>query len=219
MTVIPFFTRCLLLLPQKQQQKTGLINAQPFRCNKPAAPIPEAPGGCARATPLANVQRISHGTGTGSTTVSGFWIPTIESTAAAAAAAAASGRWGLFGASALVWESRGVDDDGPRRRGRPPKNGGGLAWGPAGAATKKAAAAAAASDGLPPPEVELMELPEGVPERVGVACNTRRGVFVVRSQRVEDGMKGGTELTPSRFEALAGRWAARLFVGCVRSVW
>jgi hypothetical protein len=38
-----------------------------------AALVPEAPGGCARATPLGDAQRITHGTGTGSTTVAGAW--------------------------------------------------------------------------------------------------------------------------------------------------
>jgi hypothetical protein len=52
---------------------SGLWNAQPFKANKPAAPVPEAPGGCARATPLGDAQRITHGTGTGSTTVAGAW--------------------------------------------------------------------------------------------------------------------------------------------------
>jgi hypothetical protein len=79
---------------------SGLWNAQPFKANKPPAPIPEAPGGCARATPLSNVQRISHGTGTGATTVAGFWIPTVES--ATAAMTAASLRGWSYGASSSI---------------------------------------------------------------------------------------------------------------------
>lgn len=61
----------------------------------------------------------------------------------------------------------------------------------------------------PPPEVELLPLPEGCPDRVLVQCNSRRGVFIVRSQKVEDGTRGGTELTPSRFEAVAGKAEAK----------
>lgn len=64
-------------------------------------------------------------------------------------------------------------------------------------------------DTAPPPVVELLPLPEGCPDRINVACNSRRGVFVVRSQKVEDGTRGGTELTPSRFEALAGKAEAK----------
>ena len=55
-------------------------------------------------------------------------------------------------------------------------------------------------------QVQLEKLPEGVPEQVTVACNSRPAVFLVRSQRVR---YAGTEMTPSRYEYLAGRGDAK----------
>jgi hypothetical protein len=55
-------------------------------------------------------------------------------------------------------------------------------------------------------QVELDALPAGVQEHVTVACNGRPAVFLVRSQRVRF---GGAEMTPSRFEHLAGRGDAK----------
>ncbi|GIL70621.1 hypothetical protein Vretifemale_1360, partial [Volvox reticuliferus] len=51
----------------------GLWNAQPYK-PWPAVPLPRASSGCARAEPL-ELERISHGTGNGYTTLKGFWIP------------------------------------------------------------------------------------------------------------------------------------------------
>ena len=51
-----------------------------------------------------------------------------------------------------------------------------------------------------------MPLPPGVPERLAVTCNGRSALFLVRSQRVRF---GGAEMTPSRFEQLAGRGDAK----------
>ena len=55
-------------------------------------------------------------------------------------------------------------------------------------------------------QVELAALPRGVPERLAVSCNGRSATFLVRSQRV---VLGGAEMTPSRFEQLAGRGDAK----------
>ena len=54
--------------------------------------------------------------------------------------------------------------------------------------------------------MELVPLPPGVPERLAVTCNGRSALFLVRSQRVRF---GGAEMTPSRFEQLAGRGDAK----------
>ena len=59
---------------------------------------------------------------------------------------------------------------------------------------------------LPGAQVELAPLPAGVPERLPVSCNGRSAVFLVRCQRV---LFGGDEMTPSRFEHLAGRGDAK----------
>jgi hypothetical protein len=51
------------------------------------------------------------------------------------------------------------------------------------------------------PQVELLELPPGVPELLPVVCNGHRAQLALRTQRV---VYRGQEMAPSRFEAMAG---------------
>lgn len=55
-------------------------------------------------------------------------------------------------------------------------------------------------------QVELVPLPEGVPETITVDCNGRRGTLIVRSQRV---LCMDEETTASRFEQLCGKGEAK----------
>lgn len=55
-------------------------------------------------------------------------------------------------------------------------------------------------------QVELLPLPDGVPETITVECNGRRGMLVVRSQRV---LCSDEETTASRFEQLCGKGEAK----------
>ncbi|KAF6264248.1 hypothetical protein COO60DRAFT_1698474 [Scenedesmus sp. NREL 46B-D3] len=196
----------------------GLWNAQPFRANRPPAPIPAAPGGCARASGF-EAQRIQHGTGTGCTSTAGWWMPT-EGTAAAAAAAAAEA---AQGAGAGVAEGGGPCDSstpglpglskpGANRKRKRGGRGSGAGMGPAGGAGAAAAKRAAAK--APPPPVELLPLPDNTPDELQVVCNGKQGTLLLRQQRV---LVGGQELTASRFEAMCGKgdakkWKSSLWV-------
>ena len=54
--------------------------------------------------------------------------------------------------------------------------------------------------------VELVPLPEGVPEVLSVTCNGRSGRLLVRSQRV---LQGDTEMSASKFEQVCGKGDAK----------
>lgn len=54
--------------------------------------------------------------------------------------------------------------------------------------------------------VELVTLPEGVPEVLNVTCNGRSGMLLVRSQRV---LQGDTEMSASKFEQVCGKGDAK----------
>ena len=54
--------------------------------------------------------------------------------------------------------------------------------------------------------VELLPLPEGVPEMLPVTCNGRSGFMVVRTQRVQ---YGDTEVSASKFEQVCGKGDAK----------
>lgn len=186
-----------------------MFDAQPYRA-PPRLKVPPCESGCARVQKFG-CDRVSHGTGAGAgcTSNSGFWIPTkdppaSEVLAAAAAAAAASGGGG-----------------GPRRPGRKAKRGGGGGGGGGSGRPPTGRSWAAAvkplvfnPDEPPPAPVELLPLPEGVPERLAITCNGREAVFVVRAQRVE---VEGVEMAPSKFEQMCGRgdakkWKSSLYV-------
>ncbi|WIA10783.1 hypothetical protein OEZ85_010952 [Tetradesmus obliquus] len=189
----------------------GLWNAQPFKANRPPAPIPDAPGGCARASAFA-AQRIQHGTGTGCTSTAGFWIPTEETAAAAAAAEAA------YGAGAAASEGGGPCSSSTsgllaapkpgagRKRKRWGRGSGAGLGGAAGTSAGAGAAVKRSGEKPPPAPVELLPLPANTPDQVDVVCNGRPGVLVVRAQRV---LVGGQELTASRFEAMCGKGDAK----------
>lgn len=55
-------------------------------------------------------------------------------------------------------------------------------------------------------EVELVPLPEGVPDVLNVTCNGRSGKLLVRSQRV---LHGDTEMSASKFEQMCGKGDAK----------
>ena len=54
--------------------------------------------------------------------------------------------------------------------------------------------------------VELVPLPEGVPEVLRVTCNGRSGQLLVRTQRV---LQGETEMSASKFEQVCGKGDAK----------
>jgi len=54
--------------------------------------------------------------------------------------------------------------------------------------------------------VELVALPEGVPEVLHVTCNGRSGRLLVRTQRVQH---GDSEISASKFEQVCGKGDAK----------
>ena len=54
--------------------------------------------------------------------------------------------------------------------------------------------------------MELVALPEGVPEVLKVTCNGRSGQLLVRTQRV---LQGETEMSASKFEQVCGKGDAK----------
>lgn len=54
--------------------------------------------------------------------------------------------------------------------------------------------------------VELVALPEGVPEVLNVTCNGRSGHLLVRTQRVH---QGDAEMSASKFEQVCGKGDAK----------
>ena len=54
--------------------------------------------------------------------------------------------------------------------------------------------------------VDLLPLPEGVPELLPVTCNGRSGLMVVRTQKVQH---GDAEVSASKFEQVCGKGDAK----------
>ncbi len=54
--------------------------------------------------------------------------------------------------------------------------------------------------------IELIPLPEGVPEVLHVTCNGRSGLLLVRTQRVQH---GESEISASKFEQVCGKGDAK----------
>eukprot|EP00891_Asterochloris_glomerata_P002152 jgi/Astpho2/2152/fgenesh1_pg.00040_%23_10_t len=195
----------------------GVQNGQLFP-PLPAVPLPECSAGCARAQPLEGWERVSHGTGSGYSTVKGFWIPgkpepksyqppLPEAVDEAPAVSAA------FQAAGVGQVEAGVPAPGA---------------GPAKVLGDPSSATAAATAAARPPRapreqtfvmpmllpqqpvepqpVPLSPLPEGVPEQLDVVCNGRQAQLIVRSQRV---LFGGQEISASRFEQLCGKGDAK----------
>lgn len=162
-----------------------LWNGQPFYL-APAAPLPHNTSGCARAEPLLNWTRSMHGTGTGAATTAGFWLPEQPSEEPeeyniTGKKASTRGRTGSLGTKQEPATT-------------------------AAAAVTAPAASAPVVEKEPEPDitkpVELLPLPEGIPEEVPVVCNNKHALVRVRTQRV---VYNGEDMAPSRFEALCGK--------------
>lgn len=54
--------------------------------------------------------------------------------------------------------------------------------------------------------VELVPLPEGVPELLAITCNGRSAALLVRTQRVQ---QGDAEMSASKFEQVCGKGDAK----------
>ncbi|CAD7696632.1 unnamed protein product [Ostreobium quekettii] len=162
------------------EEGVALWNGQPFK-QPPAVPVP-ALVGCARSQPLVDWERKSHGTGAGFSSTTAFWIPVPPKT-----------------------PPRGSDLV-HRPFGRAPREGGGR-FKRSRTGFQKAPRLPSKKELKPPTEqVDLLPLPDGIPEEVPVECNGKRGSLLIRSQRV---LYADEEMTASRFEQLCGKGEAK----------
>ncbi|KAK9830484.1 hypothetical protein WJX72_011976 [[Myrmecia] bisecta] len=187
---------------EEDADNNGLWNGQPFRM-PPCAGCPDCSAGAARAQPLEDWERASHGTGMGYSTIKGFWIPVQP-------------------------PEPEVRDPPPARLGRPGRSGtanpkavpksapGGKGRRPSGRAGAREAKPAASDEepGEPPVPADLVPLPENTPEQLCVTCAGRSAVFVVRTQRIHFGEQ---EMSASKFETVCGKgdakkWKSSLWV-------
>lgn len=162
-------------------------------------------------------------TGNGYTTVKGFWIPDPPASPPAPAAALIGGGGGSAGAGAAAGGTAGGGitaapapasrRPGPKRRGR----GGRITGAAAAAAAAKAAAKAAAGAGggftakaapaaLRPAKVDLIAMPDDLPDELPVVCCGRHGLLYLRAQTV---LHSGAVMTVSHFERICGRGDAK----------
>ncbi|DBA76675.1 TPA: hypothetical protein ACH3X2_008711 [Trebouxia sp. C0005] len=180
---------------ESEDDTNGLWNGQPFR-PLPTVTLPDLPAGCARAMSLKGWERGSHGTGMGHTTNKGFWIPekpvALPQEEVLALPEPPKGR-GAGGRPPKKHRAPAAPKA-PRGPGRQPR------------AIKLEETDQESQDEEPPVAVQLIPLPEGVPEVLHVTCNGRSGLLLVRTQRVQH---GESEISASKFEQVCGKGDAK----------